>query len=145
MKKKILTLLLLACQTLAFAEGSALLVTLKDGKKAGYVLSQKPTITFNDSKLNINVSDASTEYNLADISTFTFVNEGDITSIHELPKGSSLFEYRNGTIHSKGANIQVYTLDGKLLKNGESTISLMGYPNGIYVIKMNNQIIKVRK
>ncbi len=145
MKKKILTLLLLTCQTLAFADGSALLITLKDGSKAGYILSQKPTVTFADSKLNVKVDDASTAYNVADVNTFTFVDEKEITAIQELSQGSSLFEYRNGTIRAEGASIQVYSLDGKLVKNGESTVSLTNYPNGVYIVKMNNQIIKIRK
>lgn len=145
MKKKILTLLLLACQMLAFADGSALLITFKDGKKAGYILSQKPTVTFADSKLNIKVDDASTEYNVADVNTFTFVDEKEITGIEEIAKGNSLFEYRNGRIHAEGASIQVYSLDGKQLTHGETTVSLANYPNGVYVIKMNNQVIKIRK
>ncbi len=145
MKKQILTLLLLLCQTLAFAEGSALLITMKDGTKAGYLLSQKPTVTFNDAQLSIQVADASTAYNVADVNTFTFVDESEITSIQEMPQGSALFEYRNGTIRAEGASIQVYTLDGKQLTNGESTVSLAGYPHGVYIVKMNNQVIKVRK
>jgi len=145
MKKQILTLLLLTCQLLAFADGNALLVTLKDGKQAGYVLSAKPTVTFSGTVLNIKVGDASTAYDLADVNTFTFVDEKKLTSIEAMPMGSSLFEYRNGIIRSAGADIQVFTLDGKLLKNGESTLSLAGYPKGVYIVKMNHQVIKIRK
>ncbi len=145
MKKQILILLMLVCQTLAFAEGNALLITLKDGKKAGYLLSQKPTVTFNDAQLNIKTGDAATAYDLAEVNTFTFVDESEITSIEALPAGSSLFEYRNGTIHAEGARIQVFTLDGKQLTDSESSVSLTNYPSGVYIVKMNNQVIKVRK
>ena len=145
MKKIIFTLLLLICQTLAFANGSALLVTLKDGKKAGYILSEKPSVTFAGSKMIIKVNDASTEYNVADVSTFTFVDESEISGIDQLSQGSTKFEYRNGTVKAEGATIQVFTLDGKQLKSGVSTVSLIGQPNGVYVVKMNNQVIKIKK
>ncbi len=145
MKRKIITLLLLTFQTLAFADGSALLITLKGGRKAGYILSEKPVVTFGDGKLSIKVSDASTEYNMADLSTFTFVDESEITNINELPAGSALFKYRHGIISAEGANIQIFTLDGKLLQSGVSKVSVAGYPDGVYIVKMNNQIIKVRK
>jgi hypothetical protein len=145
MRKKILTLLLLVCQTLAFANGSALLITLKDGRKAGYILSEKPSVTLGDSRMIIKVKDASTEYNVADVSTFTFIDASEYTGIEQLSQGSTKFEYRNGTIKAEGATIQVFTLDGKQLKNGVSTVSLSGQPNGVYVVKMNNQVIKIKK
>jgi hypothetical protein len=145
MKKSILTLLLLFCQTFLFAEGSALLVTLKDGKKAGYILSQKPSVTFEGAKLIIIVDDVSTDYDMADVSGFTFVDASEINEIKDLKHGDTLFEYLNGTIRSEGSDIHVYTLDGKLLKSGKSTISLIGQPSGVYVVKMNRQTIKIKK
>lgn len=144
MRKTILTLLLFVCQLMAFADNSALLITLKDGSKAGYILSQKPSVTFGESTLSITVADAATEYNIQDVNTFTFVDAEEVAAIQKLTDGSTLFEYRNGVVRSNGT-IQVYTLDGKLLQQGTSTLSLNGQPSGMYIVKTNNKAIKVKK
>lgn len=145
MRKQFLTLLLLAGQLAAFADGSALLITMKNGNTAGYVLSDKPTVTFGDGTLIVKAKEVSTEYQRADISKFSFVDAGEISGIQALPQGSTVFDYRNGILRAEGSTIQVYTLDGKLVNSGSNTISLTEQPAGVYVVKMGKQVIKVKR
>ena len=145
MKKKILTLLLIACQTLAFAEGSALLVTKKDGSKLGYLLSEKPVVSFSGTALTIKTTEVSTDIERADISTFTFVPENEVTTIKQVSKDNSVFEYRGGTFRADGATIQVYTVGGRLVKSAVGSVSLSNEPGGVYIVKANNQVIKINK
>ena len=145
MKKNILTLLFLACQTLAFAEGSALLVTKTDGTKAGYLLSEKPVVTFSDTALSIKTTEVSTNYERADISSVIFVPESEVTAIQQVGQDHSMFEYRGGTIRAAGAVIQAYTIGGRLVKSAVGSLSLNGEPSGVYIVKANNQSIKINK
>lgn len=137
--------MLIVGQTLAWAEGSALLITFKDGRTAAYVLSQKPTLTFGDATLNIATEDASTEYQRADISKFGFVDADEVSGIGQLTQGSTQFEYRNGVIRATGGSVQVYSLNGQLLTSGGSTVQVSTLPAGVYVVKMNNQTIKIKR
>ena len=145
MKKKLLTLLLLASQTLVYAEGSALLITLKGGSQAAYIFSDKPVVTFTETAMSVKVADASTDYQRADISNFKFVDASEVAAIDQISEGSTLFEYTDGKISAAGAPIQVYSLSGHLQKSGSSSVSLADQPAGVYIVRMGKQVIKVRK
>lgn len=145
MKKKLLTLLLLACQTIAYADGSALLITLKSGNQAAYIFADKPVVTFSETAMNISVANATTEYQRADISNFTFVDASEVASIEEVSDNKTVFEYTSGVVRAIGATIEVYSLNGMLLKRGSSSVSLADQPVGVYVVKMGKQVIKVKK
>lgn len=144
MKRVLLSMFVLLCQIVVFAEGSALLVTLSDGSTAGYLLSEKPTVTFGENTLLIKSSEASTEYNRADVKRFTFV-DADVLGIDPLSKGSTVFEYKNNTVRMEGAPIFIYRVNGELIKKGIGTVSIEDQPSGVYIIKMNSQSIKVVK
>lgn len=144
MKRVLLSMFVLLCQIVVFAEGSALLVTLSDGSTAGYLLSEKPTVTFGESTLLIKSSEASTEYNRSDVKRFTFV-DADVLGIDPLSKGSTVFEYKNNTVRMEGAPIIIYRVNGELIKKGIGTVSIEDQPSGVYIIKMNSQSIKVVK
>ena len=145
MKKVIITLLLVVCHTLTYAEGSALLITKNDGSKMGYILSEKPVVTFGATAINIKTADANADVERADIKSITFVPESEVTAIYQLSKDNQVFEYRGGIVNVPGAVIQVYTLDGRMLKSGHSTLSLSDEPSGVYIIKANHQTIKINK
>lgn len=144
MKRVLLSMFVLLCHIVVFAEGSALLVTLSDGTTAGYLLSEKPIVTFGESTLQIKSSEASTEYNRADVKHFTFV-DAEVLGIAPLSKGSTVFEFKNNTVRMDGAPIIIYTVNGELVKKGIGTVSIEDQPTGVYIIKMNNQSIKVVK
>lgn len=144
MRKLLLSVLALLCQTLAFADGSALLVTLRDGTTATYVLSEKPTVTFGATTMTVMVSDASTVYERGDVGQMTFI-DAEEAGIAPLSEGSTYFEYKNNTVRMQGAAIQVYTPDGTLVKEAVDTASLDALPDGVYIIRMNRQSVKVIK
>ena len=125
----------LACQTLAFADGSALLITFTDGTTASYVLSEKPRVTFGQGTLLITS---------ATVSRFTFVDAAEL-GIGPLTEGSMAFEYDGTTVRMAGAPIEVFTTGGTLLVRGTGSVSLSGQPSGIYVVRSGRHTVKVVK
>ncbi len=136
--------MMLLCHNLAFAEGSALLITFHDGTTASYVLSEKPRVTFGDGTLQIATSDASTEYARADVSRFTFIDATE-AGISQPTADRIAFEYRDNTVRVSGAPIEVYAADGTLVDKGFNTLSLANHSPGVYLVKVNRQVIKVMK
>ena len=130
----------LACQTLAFADGSALLITFTDGTTASYVLSEKPRVTFGQGTLLITSAGASAEYERATISRFTFVDAAEL-GIGSLTEGSVAFEY----VRLAGAPIEVFTTGGTLIVRGTDSVSLSGLPSGIYVVRSGRHTVKIVK
>ncbi len=144
MRKFLLSIMMLACQTLAFADGSALLITFNDGTTTSYVLSEKPRVTFSEGNMLIQASDASAQYARADVSRFTFVDAGE-ASIKNLKQGSIAFEYHDNIIRLAGAQIEVFATNGTLVKKGSGNVSLEDLSDGVYAVKFKNQTIKVIK
>ena len=130
MKKLFLCLMTLACQTLAFADGSALLITFTDGTTASYVLSEKPRVTFGQGTLLITSAGASAEYERTTVSRFTFVDAAEL-GIGPLTEGSM--------------PIEVFTPGGTLIVRGTGSVSLSGQPSGIYVVRSGRHTVKVVK
>lgn len=144
MKKLLFCLMTLACQTLAFADGSALLITFTDGTTASYVLSEKPRVTFGQGTLLITSAGASAEYERATISRFTFVDAAEL-GIGPLTEGSMVFEYDGTTVRMAGAPIEVFTTGGTLIVRGTGSVSLSSQPSGIYVVRSGRHTVKVVK
>ena len=145
MKKILFTLLMLVGVVSAQAEGSALCVTRTNGEVAYYILSEKPVVSFGETTMLIVAGNASTEYQRTEVEKFTFVDKKAITGIAQIGEGSTVFQYQDNTIRAVGGAIQVYNSQGKLVKQGEDTVSLNDQPQGVYVVKMNQQTIKVIK
>ena len=145
MKKILFTLLMLAGLVSARAEGSALCVTRTNGQVAYYILSEKPVVTFGETTMLIVTSNVSTEYQRTEVENFTFVDKKAITGIAQIGEGNTVFQYQDNTIRGAGGAIQVYNSQGKLVKQGEGIVSLDNQPQGVYVVKMNQQTIKVIK
>ena len=145
MKKILFTLLMLAGLVSARAEESALCVTRTNGQVAYYILSEKPVVTFGETTMLIVTSNVSTEYQRTEVENFTFVDKKAITGIAQIGEGNTVFQYQDNTIRGAGGAIQVYNSLGKLVKQGEGIVSLDNQPQGVYVVKMNQQTIKVIK
>ena len=145
MKKTLLSLLILLGSMPVWAEGSALRILLTNGETAYYILSEKPTITFGETTMQVKANNATTEYQRAEVENFTFVDKNTLASIDELAEGATAFQYQDNTIQVAGAPIEVYNGAGKLVKQGIGTVSLNDQPQGTYVVKMKQQTIKVLK
>lgn len=145
MRKIIIILLLMLCQTMAFAGGSALLITFNNGNTAEYVLSEQPKVSFDGNMMQIVTSDVSTSYVRSEVKNFSFVEAPAPTAIDVVPQVHNTFEYRDATVRTSGSTVEVYSLDGRLIHSGTSIVSLASEPSGVYVVKTGNQVIKIKR
>lgn len=141
MKKILLSIGILLCSAAAFAQGTALKLTLTDGTSDTYLLNEKPAITFSGSDMLIATPEISSTYPRADVQSMIFTDSPD--SGIEQTGNDTLYIYTNNTFTCEGHQITVYTLSGAVEAIGFGSVSLAGLPKGIYIINVNNKSIKV--
>ncbi len=154
-------LLAALCPTVAGDFPSVLQVKLRNNTVQLFVLSDKPQVTFDKTKVFINSSEFSSE--LSDVLEFMFVEAEDEpqppTSLDQLQsdvKPQMTLRYIDGKtveiISSETPNVvSVYSINGmpsaaEINYVGSSTIiDLSTQPSGVYIIKVNSQSFKIRK
>ena len=142
-------MLLFVCAT-AFAP-SALVVELRDGSSATFLLAEKPRVTFAGEQMDIVSLSASMEFNRRDVKNWHFASAP--TSIKDVTVDAKATLDGNTLIISGIAEdtaITLYTVSGAVVKrstviNGNCTIPLDGLASGIYLVKYNNTTFKFLK
>lgn len=138
--------------TSVFAD-TTLFVWSKTGEKVGYVLSERPKITFNKTALTVISDGVEISYPIDNFRCITY-EKNDVTSIKETGIGE-LYSLKNNSLffHNLKANdlISIFSIDGVLLysksvqHNGEFTISLSDFNTKAFIVKMNNLTFKIVK
>lgn len=148
-------LLMLAMTIGAQNATQRLVVWQKSGEKVYFDLTEEPETTFEGTQLVIKTTKATAYYQLENVLRYTY--EGTKTAIDgpRLRPGEIVF--RQGADQmafeglSDGTRIDVYTLDGKLLKSQtargsqQSVVSLASQPAGTYIVKVGNATYKFLK
>ena len=142
-------MLLFVCAT-AFAQ-SALVVELRDGSSATFLLAEKPRVTFVGEQMDVVSSSASMEINRRDVMNWHF--SALPTSVDDITvEAKAMLEENNLVISgiSEETTITLYTLSGAVVKrttviNGNCTIPLDGLTAGVYLVKYNNTTFKFLK
>ena len=160
MLKKLLTavaLALLATHNLKAATDTLLVVRLVSGEEIGYLLADRPQLTFEDGTLSLTSERASAEYPLADVAEFYFTDDpptglSDATSeavrFETLPDGAVRI---HGVSHA-GA-VRVFDLSGRTVaarlsaEGGSVLVDLHAAPSGTYLITLTSHqaTLKIRK
>lgn len=138
--------------TSVFAD-TTLFIWSKTGEKVGYVLSERPKITFNKTALTVISDGVEISYPIDNFRCITY-EKNDVTSIKETGIGE-LYSLKNNSLffHNLRANdlISIFSIDGVLLysksvqRNGEFTISLSDFNTKAFIVKMNNLTFKIVK
>ena len=148
--KQLFTMLLLFVVAAASAQ-SALVVELRDGSNATFLLAENPRMTFAGEQLSIVSSSATMEFNRRDVKNWHFA---DTPSSVENITAESKAKLEGGALLISGITddtaIALYSVDGVAVKHsavigGTCTISLDDIPAGIYIVKFNNTTFKFRK
>lgn len=136
--------------TSVFAD-TTLFIWSKTGEKVGYVLSERPKITFNKTALTVISDGVEISYPIDNFRCITY-EKNDVTSIKETGIGE-LYSLKNNSLffHNLRANdlISIFSIDGVLLysksvqRNGEFTISLSDFNTKAFIVKMNNLTFKI--
>lgn len=145
MRKLILTLALAAAgYTGADAEViNAMKVTLNNGDTEVFVLADKPQMTFDGDELVVTSPVLTKQYPRSSVKNVTFF--GKDASVSDIQAEGTVYTFVDNIFSCPGADITVYNLSGVVVANGHETVSLAGQTNGIYIIKTNNQTLKVVK
>lgn len=148
-------LLMLAMTTWAQNNTQRLVVWQKSGEKVYFDLTEEPETTFEGTQLVIKTKTTTVYYQLENVLRYTY--EGTNTAIDgpKLRPGEIVF--RQGVDQmafdglSDGTLIDVYTLDGKLLKSQtargsqQTVVSLASQPAGTYIVKVGDATYKFLK
>lgn len=144
MKKIILTFaLLLGLTAAALAGETALKVQFTDGTAKTILLSEKPSLSFNGSEMLIATSVATASIDRADVANITFVD--DQTTLRSILEEDTPIRISGGEISADGVEITVYDLQGQLVATGTGRADISALSGGIYIIKADNQSLKIKK
>lgn len=163
MRRKLLTLffLVLLSLTTAYAASSLsisyfLTIHLKDGSKQDILLDNRPTLSFDKSSLT--VSTTKVEFEISDISKFTFYDKSNSTpsNIEEVKsseKPTVRISDTEVTFLNVGQNARanVYDISGKKVfmancaVDNNITVDWSSFPSGIYIFRINKYSFKIMK
>ena len=145
-------LLLVAFKASATADNTVLVVELRDGNTANFLLADKPKITFTAQLMNIDSESFSMEFDRSDVKMCRFVND-DVTTSVETPAKPDAKVADNTLLLSgvdEGTVIVIYNINGMVVKqaaavDGNCSVSLDGLATGAYIVTFNNTTFKFLK
>lgn len=139
------------------AAGSTLVVELKEGKQAYFILSEKPVLTTFGSQMRIESESVEISYERSDVLRMYFADGSVGVDDIEINESNVVFTqtetYRLAISNlSEKDRIIVSNLAGRLYNDcvsrndTDAIIDLEGCPKGVYIIKVGNkQTIKMTK
>jgi hypothetical protein len=159
MKEKIRLFLFLLLIGTGISEVNAqsMVIRAKDGTETVKSLSGLQKFTFNDNNLLLDYTTGSTEsYSLSNISKLYFstgngnsviTSQTNKISIYPNPTSGQLYV---SNIPESSTIATIYRIDGALvlkteMEAGTNTISVEGLSKGLYLLKINNQVLKFFK
>ena len=133
-------------------ECNTLLVKLRDGSTANFLLADKPKITFTAQLMSIVSETFSMDFDRSNVKMYRFVCDDVSTSV-ETPVESKARVKNNTLLLSDvndGTAIVIYNANGMVVKqesavDGNCTISLDGLATGTYIVTFNNTTFKFLK
>ncbi|MBR5892183.1 MAG: hypothetical protein IKZ37_00885 [Bacteroidaceae bacterium] len=153
MKKcRILFLFLLLISVGVSAQGrKTLVVEMRDGSSASFMLVQKPTITFTGTLMSVVSASSSLEIERTDVKQYYF--ETVTTSVEEVVEEAQAVVSGNAVSISglpANADVTVYAGNGvqvlsEKAVDGCCKISLDTLPNALYIVNYNKTSIKILK
>lgn len=120
---------------------TCLQLVMADGSTPSYTLADRPVISFDGADMVIDTDQATISYNRSNITKMQFVDSE--AAIEEVSKDAQNFSYLNGIVSATGSEIRIYSLSGALQAEGFNTLSTVGLPAGIYVVKTLHHTVKI--
>ena len=144
MRKIFLTAMLLLCAVVLRAQGVVSWHLLTDDGKAVPVRNVVCLMMVDESKtINVLMADDNV---LTGIKCVTFAEREEDDEPLAVSSTVEATATLNFSMLPKGAKVQIYTADGKLVKQAEAPRVYIGeLPAGTYLIKINNTTVKMLK
>ena len=128
----------------------SLVVEFVNGSTQKYISSDKPIATFEDDLMYIRTDMLETSFVKQHINKIYF--ENNAVGIQSAEEDEMTFYYNGNEviINGKSYAVTIYDIDGKLYYqdlslSGYNAIDISGYNPGVYIVKANNQTIKILK
>ena len=154
-KLQLLLLMLLALPIGMLADSqNTLVVKLKNGAETTFILKDKPNVTFEGTNLKVASDKETVTFALSDVLRFTYVKK-DASGIDEAVADPTKVSFENDvlviSLLKQGASVNIYSLDGKLLRQLKAThsgtyrLNLSELSKGLYLVKADNVTYKIMK
>ncbi len=128
-------------------------VETTNGERMEYLLSDQPRIVHNDATVTLTTTKTTVEFSAKEISKVYLSSPN--TAIRESKVNNSAIHMVGNQVRFSGLGaseaVSLYSTDGRLMlsqkadTNGSLTLSLSQLNTGIYIIKTNQQSIKITK
>ena len=136
----------------ATSDKTTLVVELRDGSTADFLLADKPKITFTAQLMSIVSETLSMDFDRGDVKMYRFVNEDVTTSVKPAVKADAKVSDNTFLLSGvdAGTAIVIYNANGMVVKratsvDGGCSISLDGLAAGTYIVTFNNTTFKFLK
>lgn len=142
------------CNIFASAQIPKLIVWMDDGSKVTYELNELPKTVFEGDNMVITTSLVTASYPASQVRKYTY--EGDFADNIEEVGSNGVCIVQKGNVYTiknlkPGDTVNVYGVDGVEIMNRKVhngvpvVVSLENLQNGVYVIKINDNVHKVMK
>lgn len=156
MKKTMLSSVIALMSITALADNlpNSFTLYLKDNTTLECQFDKNPKITYTETEMVLTAEDMNVSYPLSDLLEMHFGVAGEEDAIKALEKqaGKILFTTQGIQLSGmeKNCPVQLYTIDGKLLKKakidakGEANINLPGKSGKTYILKVGKRTMKIQ-
>lgn len=148
--KNILAAMLLMASSTVMADNSKFLTITYSGTEQNISLPIVQRITFEEGYVVVTTTEGKHSYPISVLDKMTFTEKDEATAIQALPEQAENLTCKDGTLAIKGNGmLRIYNTAGALVsianvKEG-ANISLDNLPAGVYVVRMGDKAIKIRK
>ena len=138
--------------SMAKADDLVLQVWQADGKVMNINLNEQPVTTYSDGQLIITTTKTTVTFPLEQVVKYTYTDATGISSPEAVgSKMSADGESITFTGLKPNTPVYLYTVAGQLVKTvtatgqSKTTVSVSGFPVGVYVVKANGVTFKITK
>lgn len=148
--KNILAAMLLMVSASVMADDSRFLTITYSDCEQNISLPIVQKITFEEGYVVVTTTEGKHSYPISILDKMTFTIKDDATAIEALPEQAENLTCKDGTLAVKGDGmLRIYNAAGALVsfanvKEG-ANISIDNLPTGVYVVRMGDKTIKIRK
>lgn len=141
--------LLAACSLTTMADDYQYLTAAYSGVEQSVELSSIKKITFENNSVVIFTSDGQITLPQNEMEKMYF--SATATAIESLPQESDNMKVNGNTLHVSGQTgvLRIFGANGTLQRvakvDGNAAVNLSGLAKGVYIVKMGDQVIKIRK
>lgn len=151
--KRFVFLLALTTSVAVQADDRVLQVWHTDGQIVNISLNEEPVTTYSDGNLVIKTTKNTISYPLEKIKKYTYTTVADGITAPRTMKAAFSKDGETLTFTDVRPNTKIvlYNVAGQLLrvidsgKDGKATVSISGFPVGVYVVKANGGTYKITK